>query len=182
MIYALLLRNFGVEIHALFPQNILDWGADSANFSSFWMYEDQESKSNGVSLQSRLNPAGCALSSAINAMMDWLLSFQRLQCLSRMVESCSKTRWVSIFTSGSNSRFSRLWVMICPCRDQLASPPTNHFSSLSFTRKSALLGRYKILWCQQLSQKLGTLDTVSPFNSVTYEKKVTPSDRPCRWS
>ena len=62
------------------------------------------------------------------------------------------------------------------------SPPTNHFSSLSFTRKSALLGRYKILWCQQLSQKLGTLDTVSPFNSVTYEKKVTPSDRPCRWS
>ena len=106
MIYALLSRNFGVQIYALFPQNILDWGADSANFSSFWMYEDQESKSNGVSLQSRLNPAGCALSSAINAMMDWLLSFQRLQCLSRMVESCSKTRWVSIFTSGSNPRFS----------------------------------------------------------------------------
>ena len=105
MIYALLSRNFGVQIYALFPQNILDWGADSTNFSSFWMYEDQKSKSNGVSLQSRLNPAGCALSSAINAMMDWLLSFQRLQCLSRM-ESCSKTRWVSIFTSGSNPQLS----------------------------------------------------------------------------
>ena len=38
MIYALLSRNFVVEIYALFPQNILDWGADSANFFAFWMY------------------------------------------------------------------------------------------------------------------------------------------------
>ena len=38
MIYALLSQNFVVEIYALFPQNILDWGADSANFFAFWMY------------------------------------------------------------------------------------------------------------------------------------------------
>ena len=31
-------RKFVVEIDALFPQNILDWGADSANFFAFWMY------------------------------------------------------------------------------------------------------------------------------------------------
>ena len=35
MIYALLSQNFVVEIYALFPQNILDWGADSPNFSLF---------------------------------------------------------------------------------------------------------------------------------------------------
>ena len=40
MIYALLSQNFVVEIYALFPQNILDWGADSANFFAFWMYGD----------------------------------------------------------------------------------------------------------------------------------------------
>ena len=38
MIYALLSQNFVVEIYALFPQNILDWGADSTNFFAFWMY------------------------------------------------------------------------------------------------------------------------------------------------
>ena len=38
MIYALLSRNFVVEIYALFPQNVLDWGAESANFFAFWMY------------------------------------------------------------------------------------------------------------------------------------------------
>ena len=38
MIYSLLSQNFVVEIYALFPQNILDWGADSANFFAFWMY------------------------------------------------------------------------------------------------------------------------------------------------
>ena len=38
MIYALLARSFVVEVSALFPQNILDWGADSANFFAFWMY------------------------------------------------------------------------------------------------------------------------------------------------
>ena len=30
---------FVVEINALFPQNILDWGAESANFFAFWMYD-----------------------------------------------------------------------------------------------------------------------------------------------
>ena len=38
MIYALSSRNLVVEIYALFPQNILDWGPDSANFFAFWMY------------------------------------------------------------------------------------------------------------------------------------------------
>ena len=38
LIYALLSRNFYVEIYALFPQIFCDWKADSANFSAFRMY------------------------------------------------------------------------------------------------------------------------------------------------
>ena len=38
MIYAYLLRNLEVEIYALFPQFVLDWKSDSANFFAFIMY------------------------------------------------------------------------------------------------------------------------------------------------
>ena len=37
-VFSLVFSVFVVEIYALFPQNILDWGADSANFFAFWMY------------------------------------------------------------------------------------------------------------------------------------------------
>ena len=39
LIYALLSRNFYVEIYALFPQIFCDWKADSANFCAFRMYD-----------------------------------------------------------------------------------------------------------------------------------------------